>query len=536
MERMLSRITRLFAQHASILAILFVVAYVLTAMPVALGDDDDERDERARDEVRISSHVNRYTTYEGSKTCLGCHAGQVHDAHQALHYQWRGPTPYVPGLTEGGKLGAINDFCGYPDINFIGQLTNLDGQTVDGGCAICHAGMGQKPSPVQTQVQLENIDCLVCHSDSYRRKVVRQPDGSFRFEPAPERMTVPLLQAITAISRQPTRGSCVNCHAYAGGGCNNKRGDMEEAHRNPPTRAFDVHMASTSVGGAGLLCTSCHTTSEHRIAGRGVDLRATDLDRPVRCTNCHSGRPHGSADLNRHTARVDCSVCHIPFFAKIATTDMLRDFSLPPEVEPTRRLYEPHIARAGMVVPEYRFFNGLSEFYHFATPAMTGPSGRVLMAGPLGDITDRAAKIYPFKHHLAVLPVDLATHYIVPVKAGILFQTGNMDAAIRQGASEVGWPLSAGYGFIAAERYMGIFHEVSPKGEALRCNACHFGGARLDFATLGYTPKATRNGRPLCASCHRDESDEWNADKLFREVHHKHVQDERIACTECHNG
>jgi hypothetical protein len=446
---------------------------------------------------------------------------EAQEAHASNHYQWA------------GKLGSINDFCGYPDINFIGQLTNLDGNVVDGGCAICHAGMGQKPSPTPSQAQLENVDCLVCHADSYRRKVVRQADGSFRFEPAPERMTVPLLEAITAISKKPTRGSCVNCHAYAGGGCNNKRGDMEEAHRNPPDRGFDVHMASKAVGGAGLLCTDCHKSREHRIAGRGVDMRATDLDVPVRCSNCHGATPHGNADLNRHTARVDCSVRHIPHFAKIASTDMVRDFSRPPEIEPTRRLYEPHITRQAMVVPEYRFFNGLSEFYQFATPAVPGASGRVLMAGPLGDIHDSAAKLYPFKHHLATLPVDLATQYLIPIKAGILFQTGDMDRAIRQGATEVGWPLSAGYGFVDAERYMGIFHEVSPKDEALACDACHQGGTRVDFATLGYTPVAVRDGKPLCASCHKDKSSAWPKD-FFMKLHRKHVSDKRIACGECH--
>lgn len=485
--------------------------------------------------AQVVSHVGRYTTYEGSKTCRECHQAETQHAHAATHYQWQGPTPYVVNMTVGGKLGGINDFCGFPDINWLGILTNLDGVQVDGGCATCHVGMGSKPeSPLPggaSQAQLENVDCLICHSDTYKRKVVRATDGSFRFEPAPEKMTVPVLQAITEIQARPTRGSCVNCHSYAGGGCNNKRGDMEEAHREPPSASFDVHMASRALGGAGLICVDCHITRDHRIAGRGVDLRQTDLDVPVRCQNCHNTQPHSNADLNRHTARVDCSVCHIPFFAKITTTDMIRDYSKPPEILQEKRLYEPHITRAGNVIPEYRFWNGFSTFYKFGDPvppvAERGPSGRVLMAGPVGSRLDPNAKLFAFKYHQAVLPFDPVSQRILPVKAGILFSTGNMDAAIKQGAADVGWPLPQGYGFEPAERYMGIYHEVAPASQALTCNACHNGGTRVNFANLGYTPKATRNNRPLCSSCHGSES------ASFSEIHQEH-RNEGIACSECH--
>ena len=482
----------------------------------------------------IISHANFYETYEGSKTCNQCHQN-AHEVHASVHYQWQGSTPYVVNMDHGGKLGGINDFCGYPDINFIGQLTNLDGETVDGGCATCHVGMGAKPDSNPSQAQLDNIDCLVCHSDTYKRKVERQSDGSFHFVPAPEKMTVPLIDAITNIQRVPTKGSCVNCHSYAGGGCNNKRGDIEEAHRNPPSKNFDVHMASTDIGGAGLNCTDCHITKSHRIAGRGTDLRPTDLDVPVRCTNCHSNSPHDDNTLNRHTERVDCTVCHIPAFAKIASTDMFRDFSQAAEVDESKRLYEPHIDRQANVIPEYRFFNGFSTFYQFGTKAQLDDNGRVLMSGPVGDIHDPSAKIYPFKHHMAMLPHDPSTGYILPMKMGILFQTGNIDEAIKQGATSVGWALPKGYDFIPAERYMGIFHEVSPKEDALQCNDCHNGGNRMNFSALGYTPKQQRNGRPLCTSCHEDESDEWSVTQFFAKVHEEHVNEERITCSQCHN-
>jgi hypothetical protein len=509
------------------------------------GDKQSQRDVRNApencsepgDPPMQNSHAGRFTTYEGSKTCNQCHDESL-QVHASVHYQWHGPTPHAVNMETGGKLGGINDFCGYPDINFIGQLTNLNGETVDGGCAVCHIGMGVKPDPEPTQAQLENIDCLICHSDSYRRKVMKNPDGSFVFVPAPEKMDVPLLQAITDIRKEPSKGACVNCHSYSGGGCNNKRGDIEEAHRNPPNASFDVHMAAKEIGGAGLNCQNCHISEGHRFAGRGVDLRPTDFDVAVRCTNCHSSMAHEQRKLNEHAARIDCTTCHIPVFAKIAPTDMLRDFSKPPQILEENQIYEPYFEHQNNVIPEYRFWNGLSRFYQFATPYELSGSGRVLMAGPVGDITDPNAKIFPFKHHLAVQPYDVDTKYLLPLRVGILFQTGNVAGAIEAGAQAVGWPLSNGYDFVQTERLMGIFHEVSPAEDALSCNDCHGQGGRMDFAALGYAPLPHRNPELAqnCASgCHGKETEEWSPSEFFRGVHDEHVGEEGINCSACHN-
>ncbi len=483
-------------------------------------------------QVLNTSHYGRFSTYEGSKTCRTCHPQETLDTHASLHYQFKGETPYVTNMTEGGKLGGINDFCTYPDISWIGQLTNLQGVKVDGGCAQCHVGMGDKPLPDPTSAQLDNIDCLMCHSENYKRKVALV-DAKLKFVPALEKMTVSLLEAITDIEL-PGRGECLNCHAYAGGGNNNKRGDLEEAHRNPTSAAFDVHMAPPEAGGAGLVCIDCHTVQNHRIAGRGVDMRATDLDVAVNCTKCHASSPHDSADLNKHIKRVNCTVCHIPAYARGNSTDMLRDFSQPAEIDVKKQLYEPHIDREANVIPDYGFFNGTSYIYNFMDPAIPNEAGYVTMAAPWGNVTEPGAKIHAFKHHTAVQGRDVDTKAILPVKAGILFQTGDVDRALRQGAADVGLPLAHGYDFVPTERFMGLYHEVAPSSQALQCNNCHNGGTRMDFDALGYTPKTTRNNKPLCASCHKDQSGEWPPSELFTKVHKKHVTDKRINCIECH--
>jgi hypothetical protein len=472
------------------------------------------------------SHAGRFTSFEGTRTCLTCHLSEAQEMHGAVHYQWLGDASESTGLdsSRAGKLGGINDFCIYPDINWIGKLTTQDGAQVDGGCARCHAGLGAKPSPEATQVQLENIDCLLCHSPSYKRTVA-PVDGQLRFVPDTAAMSVSLLQAAVDI-RRPTSDTCLNCHTKAGGGNNYKRGDLEEAHRTA-TPDLDAHLASKASGGAGLTCLSCHVESGHRIAGRGVDMRERDLPDPVRCENCHGAAPHESSTLDRHTARVDCTSCHIPAFARVAATDMVRDWSLPGEVDPTTRLYEPHMVKASHVTPEYRFWNGRSEFYQFGSTAVPGADGRVVMAGPLGSIGDVGAKIFPFKHHTGRQPAEPGGR-LLPLKIGIFFSTGNIAAAIVEGANAVGWAYG-GHEFADTERWMGIFHEVAPHEQALECANCHEGATRLDFAALGYTPKETRNGKPLCTSCHGSKEE-----KPFYTLHDKHVRDKKLDCSNCH--
>jgi hypothetical protein len=478
------------------------------------------------------SHAGRFSTFEGTLTCLECHTREAMEVHASVHYQWKGDATDVHGLNSdvAGKLGGINDFCIYPDINWIGKLTNVNGVEVDGGCAKCHVGLGAKPGEVATQQQLENIDCLICHSGQYQRTVA-QVDGEYKFVPDTEKMTVSLLQAATDITR-PSNDTCLNCHTKAGGGNNFKHGDIEEAHRNP-SRSFDVHMASQADGGAGLRCLDCHTAANHRIAGRGTDLRPRELPDPVNCTMCHSETPHNRGEIDKHTARVNCTVCHIPNFAKVAATDMNRDWSKPGDLVQATGLYEPHHEKGKNVVPEYYFFNGTSYFYQFGDPAVPGENGRIVMSAPLGKIGESGAKVHAFKRHLAKQPVDPSSGALLPLKIGKFFQSGDIQEAVEIGAATVNGKYN-GHQFAETERYMGLFHEVAPKDQALDCNSCHNGGNRLDFTALGYAPNSSRNGLPLCTSCHGDKSNKWSQGEFFDKVHSKHVSDKKYDCSACH--
>jgi hypothetical protein len=270
---------------------------------------------------------------------------------------------------------------------------------------------------------------------------------------------------------------------------------------------------------------------DHKIAGRGSDLRPRELADRVTCSNCHT--PEHNEDIRKHTARVNCTVCHIPVFAKVAKTDMNRDWSREGVFVAEKGLYEPFHEKVGNVVPEYRFFNGMSSFYQFGDPADAGENGRVVMSAPEGNINDSEAKIYAFKRHQAKQPVEPHNGRLLPLKIGIFFQSGDVDTAVVKGTEAVGWDYN-GHEFADTERYMGLFHEVAPKEQALSCNDCHNGGSRLDFAALGYTPNDAYKGKPLCASCHKAKANEW-PEEYFKKVHAKHVSDKKLDCSKCHD-
>ena len=448
------------------------------------------------------------TTYTGSASCstTNCHPGKALEVHGSAHYQLKGQTPAVPNLGGqiAGKMGQINDFCTYPDINWLFEMNNTAGATVVVGCGSCHVGMGAKPEPTATPAQLANIDCLMCHSDVYKRKaVIEPPNTPPKFVPDP---TV-ILQALAAIQKTPSTATCLTrCHAGAGGG--SKQGDIYPVLNPPP--AQDVHLAAVDVGGAGLSCLSCHTAQNHRIAGRGNDIRETDLAVKVDCQNCHTATPHGNQDINKHTARVSCTVCHIPAFSRFRTTEVYRDFSKT-EIDPAVNRWEPVRTMATNVTPTYKWFNGLSYFYEFGKGEFGQrinfrPAGNFLLSNPLGDILDSNAKIHAFKYHKAKMAYDLNMRRLIPTKSKVLWETGNVDQTFRQGAAAVGWTIS-GFSFIQSNRFMSLHHEVpANRASALKCADCHVSTGRMNFKELGYLVKTTRNDEPLCASCHESEN------------------------------
>lgn len=433
----------------------------------------------------VAKHVK---SYDGPKTCLECHDVEAADVFKSIHYQWKAPAPNVTnaGARLLGKINSTNDFCTNPSVSWIGILTNDDGKVIGNGCSKCHVGLGLKPSAEMTQAQLENIDCLVCHSSNYRRQVVKQPDGTLAWQPTALNNPTQML-AIAQNIGKPTNEACMRCHVGSGGGMNFKRGDIETAHANAE-REFDVHM------GSNMQCIQCHKFKDHKVLGAGTQMSGKDSgDARAQCESCHKGRLHAKADVERHTQRVYCTACHIPAFARKDRTDMRRDWSRAEAVAGEGR-FEPAIEFAKDVTPVYAWWNRSGEIALLDEKVKPGVNGKVSLYKPAGSIKDPKAKIYAFKLHTARLPIDNATGMMIPVQVGPVFKSGKVEAGVKGGAKAWFGREVSDIGWIETERYMGLFHEVQPREQALGCKDCHDGAKRIDWKALGYAgdPAARR--------------------------------------------
>ena len=160
---------------------------------------------------------------------------------------------------------------------------------------------------------------------------------------------------------------CLRCHSASGGGPNYKRGDIEYTLAEPD-REFDVHM---SEDGADLPVR--RLPRRHRPPRQGTRRRPRVHRQPRRPAHLRQRRlprrePHTQALLNRHVRRVDCTVCHIPTFARDEPTEMLQGLVHRPllrgegQVRPYTSVFETD------VVPTYAWFNGTSRIQLPETP------------------------------------------------------------------------------------------------------------------------------------------------------------------------
>lgn len=462
-----------------------------------------------------SSHAG--LTYATTK-CSSCHPTQTQAVLGNSHYQWNGPAGET--ISAGKKSGknnlALNAYC----INIIGNWN---------GCSKCHVGKGAKPGASPSSAEYDNIDCLTCHQEKYKR--VRS--GSV-FVPDPT-MTISPDQAVRTVDL-PTRNACLSCHALGGGGDNNKRGDLALAGGATTDRNFDVHMATT---GADLSCQACHSTGKHAMKGRGSDLHTADVSGRVGCATavCHAAKTkssgHKTSMINRHIARVACQTCHIPVYAKNANdtaateaTEIHRDWQ---ESHLTAsRQYHPFMTMRNDLTPVYRFWNGTSAVTRLGDPAVKDANGLYPVSYPKGGINDTTSKLYPFKYKTARQPLNTLRNVLIGLDTAVYFAKGNMYDAVQSGFVNMGFTTGEPYQMVTTYEYQALNHQVGPATSALTCVNCHGGTAKIKLASLGYTLKA--NQSTLCVSCHEHE------DLLsFTKVHEKHVDGKKFDCSHCHN-
>jgi hypothetical protein len=482
--------------------------------------------------------------YNGPATCLTCHRTQAEGMFGSVHYQWTGATPDVPSIAGNSGKGdsAFNSYCGTP--------TSSRRST----CAACHNGNGGTPISMMRDSQLANIDCLLCHQDAYKRKPggpmetvtatdyagasrswqmpIEDASGNFQYQPDEANMSISILEAARTV-HQPTRASCLRCHANAAGSDGAKRGDLSSVSVNPPL-ASDIHMSSA---GENFDCQYCHVFLDHKVLGRGLDLHPTDYRWSFTCTDCHVQQTHfattTSARTNLHTYRVACQTCHIPTFAKDMSTEMSRNWGTPvwsASMFNGQGGYKPSEVRASNVTPTYKWYDGSSQLYALGQSVSINGSGEYDLALPRGSMTSYATQIYPMKEHRATAARHTATGRMVPHSAFTYFTTGDFTRAVQDGMTFAG--LSGGYSTVTVHEFQTINHGVSPVASSLACGKCHSsltGGPVVMSlqGSLGYAPKKPMSD--LCNDCHDSES------SSFSSIHSRHVDRYHYDCSYCHN-
>lgn len=488
--------------------------------------------------------------YEGPQTCINCHQIDAQEMLGSLHMAWSGPTPEVTNLNgaEAGKaVNGINTFCTYA-------------MSSRGACFSCHVRAdGNAPHPPE----ITDVDCLMCHNDTYQRMFVPDTDSPVTvtnidgetktyvfglqdengdYTTVPDYDKMPAGTTMETLARNvhlPTRKSCLRCHAKAGGGDWTKRGDMG-LNTVAPTVTEDVHM-SADPGGADLTCTACHVTVDHKIGGRGIDLRQSEAPDP-KCSNCHGEAPHEDNTLNRHArGQVSCQVCHIREFGKGGATEMSRDW-LKPHWNPAfcagQGGFVGEEIKEANVKPEYVWFDGTSTVYNIGETIEPDERGVYPMARANGDIFDGRSLIVPIKRHFTVMPLHESGKMVPPVIME-MFMTGDFDQAVQAGMAEQG--MTGGYTMVEADAEMLITHGVEPASMAPGCGECHDftgetpdGSGMVPFGELGYHtwPAEVRN----CTLCHERKSMSWQT------LHDRHVagptndEDMALSCVSCHTG
>ena len=460
--------------------------------------------------------------WDGSPgVCLSCHRGEAEDMYASTHYQWQGDALYMShGPLKQGKIaGAVNSYC----INISGNWA---------GCGNCHVGLGARPQATDnpTEAQLRNIDCLVCHQKDYKRIKV---GGDF--VPDTANMTITLDEAVQTV-HMPERENRLQCHAKAGGGDAVKRGDLALASADTADAQYDVHM---TVSAGDLQCQQCHIFRDHRFAGKGSDIRPTDLDLEIACAACHTNKGksngHSSSTINRHVARVACQTCHIPYYAKDANdsaaseaTEIHRTWLATASMAPP---FHPDSTRANNLVPRYRFWNRYSENYLLGDAAEYDPTtGAFPTSRPEGFVDDAStdSKLYPFKYKTAEQPILDATGQLIALDTKVYFQTADPDLATSAGLVNMGYTGHEAYSWINTDTFQLLNHQVSPGHEALSCWDCHGNTGRMDLkGELGYQLKAPES--QVCTQCHgREEKESFSA------IHEEHVREKKYDCSHCH--
>lgn len=394
--------------------------------------------------------------YKGPVTCEECHPGTAREFLSTVHWKHASKVTMVDGLDpekEYGMKNRIYTMCNGNDV--VNNLKEIPknpetGKTKFTGCNTCHPG-DHIHDVGSTGPGAENaIDCLICHSSGYdftKRKPFKNEEGNVVM--GQDRSTA----AALAIGK-PTVKNCMVCHESAGGGVYIKRGFAFTAQN-------DVHAAKR------MVCVDCHKAKNHKIpTGNDPNNWANDGVK-VGCSDCHGEEPHKDQDYNRHTAKIACQTCHIPWTGGAIAKDFTK------WEQGSDKFYEPTTLRKEVneTMPVYAWYNLRVQ----NTPSFIGPRG---------SRKDKSSKIYPFKIFQGKAYYDKKTGQLLAMDFAPPTANGDTLAGVASAAKTLGikdYEPVPGWQTI----YFGSNHLVT-KSKALTCTNCHAVNGILNFKALGY--------------------------------------------------
>ncbi len=418
------------------------------------------------------------TPQEVTETCLACHEEVGDEILKTQHWNWLGEEFAMPkhGNKKFGKQNMVNNFC-------IAVPSNWP------RCTSCHIGYGWKDASFDF-TDPNNIDCLVCHDLTGTYKKVPTDAGM----PAKDTDLLKVAQSVG----KPTRQNCGACHFDGGGGNGVKHGDLDNSLLKP-SKELDVH-----IGGQDFSCTECHITEKHQIRGASHGSMAQGVNH-FDCAECHDENPHENEKLNKHISAVSCQTCHIPTFARGNPTKMWWDWSTAgQDIEPQKDEFgkETYDKKKGSfkwaknVTPDYHWFNGKADYYQIGDKVNLSKTVQLNQLN--GTISDRKAKIYPFKTMRGKQMVDTKNKYlIVPKLFGEngYWKAWDWQLAFAEGMKSIELNYSGEYDFIETVLYIPVHHTVAPKNKALKCYNCHHRTKNiLDWNALGYSDDPMAKG------------------------------------------
>jgi len=155
------------------------------------------------------------------------------------------------------------------------------------------------------------------------------------------------------------------------------------------------------------------------------------------------------------------------------------------------------------VKPAYGWYNGRVNRHILGDKINLG--GVTVLTEPVGDIKDPNSRIFPFKVMRGRQAADAMHNYLlVPHLSGPggYFRDLDWQKAFTDGMKAAGLPYSGRYKWVTTLMYLGLNHEVLPKGFALSCVQCH----------------ASLRADNSCGRCHQDKRDQDKRDIDFKKL------------------